>query len=575
MTDPNEVLGTFFGDEEFPVEWENEEEKQLFWFFDDNHVCRPISPMYWSLNGWWGPTLDYMYRRFGFPLGKAWIGKRVNGFLYSAIVPREAESAGMLGPYYGFVMPTYAKNFLDWWQDRYLPEIFRNFEYIDNFDTESASLPELMVYLEEAIDIQERHFRLHWILNLAQFQSSMDLGAAVAEVVGDVDPSLIGRILVSIKDRNWDSLEGLWKLKEMVKADSDLRRIFDSGETASAIMPALQANAKGRNFLGQVQEYLEEFGYKASMYPHEYTNKLWMEDPTPAIENIKGYLASDYDYPAQYKKTVEDHYAAIEELRKLVPATATQAARDKLENAIDLATRMMPLTPDHHFYFDQGTFARLRLVILAIGRRLVKDGLLDDPEDIMFLEYDQLRAYVANPKSGSNPDGYDGRAVLKEARQKWQDAHGVRPRDWVGTITQWSMYDEPYHTLWGWPQRWERAKAGADLPRDEVHGLPAAAGLVEGVARVVRGPDEFDQVKKGEIMVCIMTNPAWVVVFSKIAAVVTDTGGVLAHTAVVAREFGIPAVVGTGDATYRIQTGDRVRVDGGTGVVEILGNGRG
>jgi phosphohistidine swiveling domain-containing protein len=239
-----------------------------------------------------------------------------------------------------------------------------------------------------------------------------------------------------------------------------------------------------------------------------------------------------------------------------VPDTATQAERDKLENAIDLATRMMPLTPDHHFYFDQGTFARLRLVILAIGRRLVKEGLLDDPEDIMFLEYDQLRAYVANPKSASNPDGYDGQKVITEARQAWQ-------------------YDEPYHTLWGWPQRWERAKAGADQPKDEVHGLPAAAGLVEGLARVVRGPEEFDQVKKGEIMVCIMTNPAWVVVFSKIAAVVTDTGGVLAHTAVVAREFGIPAVVGTGDATYRIQTGDRVRVDGSTGVVEILGNGRG
>jgi pyruvate,water dikinase len=193
----------------------------------------------------------------------------------------------------------------------------------------------------------------------------------------------------------------------------------------------------------------------------------------------------------------------------------------------------------------------------------------------MFLEYDQLRAYVANPKTASNPDGYDGQRVITEARQAWQNAHNIRPRDWVGTITQWAMYVEPYHTLWGWPQRWERAKAGADQPKDEVHGLPAAAGLVEGVARVVRGPEEFDQVKKGEIMVCIMTNPAWVVVFSKIAAVITDTGGVLAHTAVVAREFGIPAVVGTGDATYRIQTGDRVRVDGSTGVVEILGNGRG
>lgn len=571
QVDPNKVLATFFGDEEFPVEWENEEEKKLFWFYDDNHVPHPISPMYWSLHGWWGPTLDYMYRRFGFPLGKAWIGKRINGYLYTAIVPREEESAAMLGPYYGWIMPTYASNFLEWWEERYLPEIKRNFEYLDTYDTENASLQDLMVFLEEAIDIQERHFRLHWILNLAQFQSSMDLQAAVAEVIGQVDPDLIGRILVSLKDRNWDSLKALWELKEKIKNDPELKAIFDQGETASAILPALKASEKGKAFLEDLDAYLKEFGYKPNMYTHEYTNVLWVENPLPALETLKGYLEQDYDYPSQYKKTADDQKAAIAELLSMVPESATAAQRQKLEKAIELAVKMMPLTPDHHFYFDQATFARMRLVLLAIGRKMVKEGLLREPEDIMFLEYDQLRAYVANPKTESNPDGYDGIAVIRDARRKHEEAYKIRPRDWVGTVTHWSMYIEPYHTLWGWPERFERAQSGKVVPKGEVHGLPAAPGIVEGVARVVRGPEEFDQVKRGEIMVCIMTNPAWVVVFSKIAGVVTDTGGVLSHTSVVAREFGIPAVVGTGEATYKIKTGDRVRVNGNTGLVEILG----
>lgn len=567
MTDPNEVLATFFGDESFPVEWKDDAEKQLFWFYDDNHVPRPISPMYWSLHGWWGPTLDYMYRRFGFPLGKAWIGKRINGYLYSAIVPREDQSAAMLGPYYGWIMSTYASNFLEWWQNRYLPEIRRNFEYLDNYDTASASLQDLMYFLEEAIDIQERHFRLHWILNLAQFQSSMDLQAAVGEVIGNVDPALVGRILVSIKDRNWDSLEGLWMLKEQVKADAGLKAIFDAGETAAAILPVLKSSDKGKAFLADIDTYLKEYGYKANMYCHEYISKLWVEDLAIAVESIKGYLESDYDYPTQHKRTVDDHYAAIKELHSLIPVDAPAAARQKLETAVNLATRMMPLTPDHHFYMDQGTFGRMRLVLLAVGRKMVAEGLLDDVEDIMYLEYDQLRAYVANPQ------GYPGRQVIKDGRDAWEKAHDVRPRDWVGTVTQWAMFVEPYHTLWGWPQRYERSKDGGPKAVDEVNGLPAAAGVCEGIARVVKGPDEFDQVKKGEVMVCIMTNPSWVVVFSKIAGVVTDTGGVLAHTAVVAREFGIPAVVGTGDATSRIKTGERVRVNGSSGLVEILSNG--
>ncbi|HSJ53189.1 MAG TPA: PEP-utilizing enzyme, partial [Anaerolineae bacterium] len=90
-------------------------------------------------------------------------------------------------------------------------------------------------------------------------------------------------------------------------------------------------------------------------------------------------------------------------------------------------------------------------------------------------------------------------------------------------------------------------------------------------ARVVMSPEEFNQVQRGDILVCMMTNPAWVVLFSKIKGVVTDAGGVLSHTAVVAREFGLPAVVGTGEATARIKTGDRIRVNGSTGQVEILG----
>ena len=566
----SDVLATFFGDDSFPIEWESEEEKGLFWFFDDNHCGRPISPMYWSLNGWWGPTLDYMYRRFGFPLGKAWIGKRVNGYLYSAIVPREPESAALLGPYYGWIMSTYADKFLEWWQDRYLPEILRNFEYIDTYPTEKATLQELMVYLEEAIDIQYRHFCVHWILNLAQFQSSMDLQAAVGEVIGQVDPALIGRILISIKDRNWDSLEALWELKEQVKQDASLRAVFEAGETASEILPELRMNDRGRAFIADVEAYLQEYGVKATMYPHEYINKLWVEDIAPAVETIKGYLVSDYDFPTQHRRMVDDHHAAIEELRALIPDAASADQRKKLETALELATKMMPLTPDHHFYIDQGTFGRVRLVLLAIGQRMVQDGLLRGREDIMFLEYDQLRAYVANPKSDDNPDGYDGIAVIRGARRRYEEVHKIRPRDWVGTVTHWAMYEEPYHTLWGWPERFERAQKAEDVPPDVVQGLPAAPGMAEGPARVVLSPDEFDQVKPGEIMVCQMTNPSWVVVFSKIKGVVTDTGGVLSHTAVVSREFGIPAAVGTGDATSRIGTGDRVRVNGNTGMVEIL-----
>ena len=128
--------------------------------------------------------------------------------------------------------------------------------------------------------------------------------------------------------------------------------------------------------------------------------------------------------------------------------------------------------------------------------------------------------------------------------------------------------DFPYNALWGFPDKFY---AGEPSTTGEVKGLAASPGVVEGPARFVASLDEFDQVKDGEILVCRMTNPAWVVLFTKITGLVTEAGGATSHPAVVAREFGIPAVVGTTNAGERIKTGDRVRVNGATGVVEILG----
>jgi pyruvate,water dikinase len=250
----------------------------------------------------------------------------------------------------------------------------------------------------------------------------------------------------------------------------------------------------------------------------------------------------------------------------LVPPGTSQADKDKLKTTLELALKMTPLTPDHHFYMDQGTYARMRLVLMGIGRTLVELGGLSQPDDIMFLKYDELRKLSANVST------FDAKSIVKERRKAREDAFAERPRLWAGTITDWSMYGEPYkQVLWDWPGIYERSKDAASQPAGSVKGLGASAGVFEGVARVVDSPDEFDQVKRGEVLVCKMTSPSWVVLFTKIGGLVTDSGGALSHPAVVSREFGIPAVVGTRTGTQAIKTGQRVRLNGASGLVEILG----
>jgi pyruvate,water dikinase len=571
-TQHDEVLGTNFGTEEFPVDWQ-EGERELFWIYDDLHIPNPVSPLFFDIGGWW-LSCDHMFRRFGTPFACDWIAKVVNGYVYTAAVPcdpglhaeateyqnryvprvpRDGEYAGQIGAYLGGVLPVYAENFMQWWKTRLRPEMERNFEYLDGFDYEGASLLELAVLLEDAIDIHDRHWKIHWMLNFAQFASTQNLNAVIEEV--GADTSVMGRLQSSVEDRNWDAIEDLWRAKEEVKADSELRAAFEQ-LTAGDVMAALKASDRGRRFIAErIETHQKTFGYKA-MWSHEFMYKLWVEDPAPIIEAIRGYVATDYDYPSNLQAVADDLEAAKREVMEGVQGDN----RDKLSRALELSLNMNPLTPDHHFFVDQGTNARLRIAVLAIGRKLAAAGALDDPEDVVFLRYNEVRRLMADPEA------FDAKDVVSDRRDDHEEAFERRPPAWLGTATK-SAIEFPYGGLWGFP---ERFYAGEPSTTGEIKGLAASPGVVEGPARFVASLEEFDQVQEGEILVCRMTNPAWVVLFTKIKGLVTEAGGTVSHPAVVAREFGIPAVVGTGNAGERIKTGDRVRVNGATGVVEVL-----
>jgi pyruvate,water dikinase len=564
MADSTTVIDQFFGDRTTPIAWASDDEKRLHFWLDDLHCPQPISPMWFDVGGWW-LTCDYMYRRFGVPFGKDWVAKTIDEYVLSAVVPRDPKEAAQLGPYFNMVMPIYADKFLGWWKRRYLPEILRNFEYLDTFPMDASSLPELMILLEDALDIQERHFRLHWMLNLAQFTSSMTFEQQFLKLAGDEHKPLVGRILVSDEDRNWDSVRELWRLKEQVKHSAALTRVFEQHDTAAAVLRALGTTDEGRALAADIDKYKMEYGNK-SMYAHEYIYPTWRENPTPIVEALRGYLVSDYDYEQDVRDLRANREAAIAEMWARIPAAVPQGDRDALQQALDLALKMTPLTPDHHFYMDQGTYARVRLVLMAVGRTLVDAGVFTQADDVMYLRYHELRVLSANHGA------MDAKAIVRERRAIREKAFAVRPRLWAGTITHWSMYEEPYKQgLWDWPAIYERSKEAAAHPSETISGLGASAGVVEGVARVVESAAEFDQVKKGEILVCKMTSPSWVVLFTKISGLVCDSGGALSHPAVVSREFSIPAVVGTRVATQKVKTGQRIRVNGVAGTVEVLG----
>jgi len=577
MAPTEEILGQFLGDDSFPVRWDSEVEKDFFWVYDDLHIPHPVSPMFFDIGGWW-LSCDHMFRRFGTPFAVDWLAKNVNGYVYTtaipadpdlriegteysssytARVPRDRAFGDRMGAYLDTVLPVYGEHFADWWRDRLVPEMQRNFAYLEErLDAaDGMSLPEAATLLEDAIDIHDRHWKIHWMLNFAQLSATLKLRAVMEKTRGGVDETLLGRLQNSASDRNWDSIEALWRMKNEIRDDTELKAAFAAGD-AEAIATALRSSERGRRFIaGRMQPYQLEFGWHA-VWSHEFVFPTVREQMEPVLDLIKGYLDTDYDFPSAIEAMRSDIEAASREILDGLDGDALAEMRA----ANDTNLRMAPLTPDHHFYIDQGANAHVRLVLIDLGRKLVEAGRLDRPDDVMFLRYNELRMLIGDATA------IDARGLVASRRAEREASTALQPPNWIGTATP-SQLAFPYLVNWGYPERFHQGRPAAEGP---ITGIAASPGSVEGIARVVMTVDDFDDVADGDVLVCQMTNPAWVVLFTKIAGLVTDTGGTTSHPAVLSREFGIPAVVGTSVATKRIRTGDRIRVNGSTGTVEVL-----
>jgi phosphohistidine swiveling domain-containing protein len=191
----------------------------------------------------------------------------------------------------------------------------------------------------------------------------------------------------------------------------------------------------------------------------------------------------------------------------------------------------------------------LRRCALRLGGGLTEDGVIDDPADVFFL----TRAELGDPE--------ELRSAVAERKKRWE-----RQRRLAAPLT---LGDPPRAIRKLVHGAAEAARTRPVSPEALVVGEPASPGRASGTVRIVSGPEDFRSFRNGEVLVARLTAPAWTPLFGRAAAVVTDGGTLAAHASLVAREYGIPAVVGAGDATLRLRDGQAVTVDGGAGTVEL------
>jgi rifampicin phosphotransferase len=287
------------------------------------------------------------------------------------------------------------------------------------------------------------------------------------------------------------------------------------------------------------EEFLRRHGFHGTQ-EGDIAGRVWREDPSPIRRLAAIYATQDpsKDPRATAAQRAAEHDLAVTELlRRFGPI-----GRLKAKLILSLAEKRMPLRG-----LGKATFLRTLDVTRAAARRigelLVADGLIDEVDDVMYLTATELTAESLPPNA---------RELIRTRK-----AEQARNR----------TYEIPTE-FWGEPDAEAKVSEGAPVV-DRIEGIGASSGIVEGVARVVTDPS-FSEVEPGEILVASTTDPSWAAVMLISSALVVDIGGALSHAAVVARELGIPCVVNTVHGTRTLSTGDRIRVDGRSGVVEVL-----
>ena len=345
-------------------------------------------------------------------------------------------------------------------------------------------------------------------------------------------------------------------LAEEARARPDVARVLAEETASGATLAELTGVRQGPEFLKKLEEFLTVYGLRPTGFDYVYPS--WREDPSFVLLNIRSYLKSP---PRDLERETAD--LADESARMLLRVTerldADEPARETFLQAYHRARELWPLKEDHSFYIDQGTAALIRILIAEMGRRLAEHDTLETSDSVFYLSLEELKAAT----KGTPPAGLAEMAgARREERQRFM---GVIPPPFLGTMPPEGADASPS----GFQRMHGPASPRPDDGATVLRGVPGSRGEATGVARVVRSPEDFDKVGPGDVLVCTSTSPTWTALFGSIGALVSDSGGVLSHTAIVAREYRLPAVVGVKYGTSMISDGQVVTVDGNSGVVHL------
>jgi pyruvate,water dikinase len=359
-----------------------------------------------------------------------------------------------------------------------------------------------------------------------------------------------GHFLSGFKSKTLEANEHMYKIAKQIQANKAIYELVVT-TPPKQMMDALQNHPEGGPIVKAIEEYLKIYGHLG--YSLDFVESLPIEDPSGLLATLKTMVtAKDYNPKKHEVDTKQKREEAMQKIEQLLDGLQYWQFRYR-----NWFTHRFYFIREEVMFYLTSSWPTLRFLALELGQRLVDVGTIYVPDDVFYLVTEELTKAINARKENNAVQEYKQLTVerreLREARKR------LHP---PGTIPEAASNNPGV--------AYKETQARNDPNSDILRGIPVSPGTVTSPASLIKSPAEFDQMQPDSILVCSMTNPAWTPLFAHATGLVTDMGGVLGHGSIVAREYGIPAVVGTGSSTQRVKHGQKITVDGNVGTVSLI-----
>jgi len=539
--------------EDFPFDWPEPELAALFWTWDQMHYPHPFTPM----------TASYEFPAFGEGCTRGFqaIAMPVqyhtlvlNGYGYQAM--ETLEPTEDFPPAW---WPRVEQEFMarlpvltQTWEQDFLPQVQAFNQALRDFDYAGAPLDALVAFFEEAARRRIHMWDLHMQAVIPIMGAASRFAETCQQLMG-IAQNEAYQMLQGFENLTVQSGIALWRVSRAALAAPAVAKLIET-VAIDELPAALQGSAEGKAFWAQFQAYLDEYGWRSDAF--ELADPAWAEDPGVPLTQLREMLHArdEADPTGTEARSREEREEAV---RDALARLEGNPGKPIFEMLLPIAQQYLPIQENHNFYIDQMNTVLLRRPVLALGERLAAAKAVAARDDVFYLTRDEAVAAAREPRAR------DWAALVAERRAERTRWSAVVPPRELGTPPPEGMRNNPISgAFFG---------ARVEQSRDPkvINGIGASAGTVTGTARIVPSLAEAGKLQPGDILVCQMTMPAWTPLFASVSAVVADSGGILSHCAIVAREYRIPCVVGTQVGTQKLRDGQRITVDGAQGIVRI------